>query len=205
MSNSSKFYVYKVLGKNGELLYIGKGSGDRYKTHTCGVSSNRNINRYFFNNGEDGCLTSLIIDGDLSNNDATLLERTYINAFVPYFNIHGYNLNEKDIDYAETVVTLYSILKDESITEVCGNSRKDIEEAYYALTKLNIISMIIVKSIGIQGASEVNYNLKRIKDCLDSYLQDKVDGISDYEDNDNEDYDFVLEHQNTIRRFLTLR
>lgn len=51
MSNSSKFYVYKILGKNGELLYIGKGSGDRYKTHICGVSSNRNINRYFLLSG----------------------------------------------------------------------------------------------------------------------------------------------------------
>ena len=34
-----KYYVYHAYGLNGELLYVGKGSGDRYKHCNSGVSS----------------------------------------------------------------------------------------------------------------------------------------------------------------------
>ena len=40
-----KYYVYHAYGLNGELLYVGKGSGDRYKHCNSGVSHCFELNR----------------------------------------------------------------------------------------------------------------------------------------------------------------
>lgn len=48
-----KYYVYHAYGLNGELLYVGKGSGDRYKHCNSGVSHCFELNRYFFEYGAD--------------------------------------------------------------------------------------------------------------------------------------------------------
>ena len=53
---SKKYYVYYAYGLHGELLYIGYGKGDRYKHCNNGMSSNKGLNRYYFNNGEGDCI-----------------------------------------------------------------------------------------------------------------------------------------------------
>ena len=50
---SKKYYVYCAYGVNNEILYIGKGSGNRYQHCNNGASANKDLNRYYFNNGED--------------------------------------------------------------------------------------------------------------------------------------------------------
>ena len=52
MNNLGKFYVYHAYSKFGELLYVGKGTGDRWKHCLSGASNNKDINRYYFMNGE---------------------------------------------------------------------------------------------------------------------------------------------------------
>ena len=48
-----KYYVYKATGLNNEILYIGKGGGDRYKHCNSGISHCFELNRYFFEYGTD--------------------------------------------------------------------------------------------------------------------------------------------------------
>ena len=52
---SEKYYVYCAYGVNNEILYIGKGSGNRYQHCNSGISSNKALNRYYFANG-GGCV-----------------------------------------------------------------------------------------------------------------------------------------------------
>ena len=52
----SKYYVYAAYGLDGELLYVGKGSGERYKHCINGCSAVKDLNRYYFRNGEDGSI-----------------------------------------------------------------------------------------------------------------------------------------------------
>ena len=58
---SKEYYVYGAYGLHGELLYIGYGKGDRYKHCNNGMSSNKGLNRYYFNNGEGDCIRVEII------------------------------------------------------------------------------------------------------------------------------------------------
>lgn len=44
---SKKYYVYCAYGINNEVLYIGKGSGNRYQHCSSGASANRDLNRYY--------------------------------------------------------------------------------------------------------------------------------------------------------------
>ena len=55
-----KYYVYKATGLNNEILYIGKGSGDRYKHCNSGISSNFELNKYYFENGSDSIRVDIL-------------------------------------------------------------------------------------------------------------------------------------------------
>ena len=46
-----KFYVYHAYGLNGELLYVGKRTGGRLRHCNSGISSNFELNKYFFEHG----------------------------------------------------------------------------------------------------------------------------------------------------------
>ena len=53
---NKEYYVYGAYGINNEILYIGKGSGNRYQHGNNGASANRDLNRYYFTNGEGDCI-----------------------------------------------------------------------------------------------------------------------------------------------------
>ena len=42
-----KYYVYKVTVED-EIIYVGKGKGDRYKHATSGKSHNFKLNKFYF-------------------------------------------------------------------------------------------------------------------------------------------------------------
>ena len=46
--------VYTAYGKDNEVLYVGQGDMGRHKHCLSGTSHNRDLNRYYFKNGEDG-------------------------------------------------------------------------------------------------------------------------------------------------------
>lgn len=83
-----KYYVYKAIGINGEILYVGKGINDRYKHCLYGGSQSKDLNRYYFQNGEDGSITVEIVKYFNNGNDALEYEKEFIQTIKPLFNIN---------------------------------------------------------------------------------------------------------------------
>ena len=88
---NKEYYVYAVYGLHGELLYIGYGKGDRYKHCNSGMSSNKGLNRYYFNHGEGDCIRVEIIYEYLSKKEASGIEMNLIKQLKPICNIVGAN------------------------------------------------------------------------------------------------------------------
>ncbi|HCH8414793.1 TPA: hypothetical protein NNQ18_004603 [Salmonella enterica] len=84
---SKKFYVYGVYGADDELLYVGKGTGNRFTSHLRGASSNRFVNEYFFSNGQDGCIYSKKLYEDLTEQEAFDIEKELIASLKPHCNL----------------------------------------------------------------------------------------------------------------------
>lgn len=82
-------YVYGAFGVDGELLYIGKGKGTRWKHCSSGISSSKALNRYYFQNGEGDCITTRILHRFSSNSKAVKKERELISLYQPPFNLDG--------------------------------------------------------------------------------------------------------------------
>ena len=53
--------VYIAYGENNEVLYVGQGNLGRHKHCLSGTSHNRDLNRYYFNNGEGDCIRVEIV------------------------------------------------------------------------------------------------------------------------------------------------
>ena len=81
--------VYIAYGKDNEVLYVGQGNTGRYKHCLSGTSHNRDLNRYYFNNGEGDCIKVEKLFENLSINDATHLETLCINHLSPSCNVKG--------------------------------------------------------------------------------------------------------------------
>ena len=80
-----KYYVYQAVGLNNEILYIGKGSGDRYKHCNSGVSHCFELNRYFFEYGADSIHVEIEKYFE-TNEDALSYEDEMIITQNPLFN-----------------------------------------------------------------------------------------------------------------------
>lgn len=100
----SKFYVYVAYGVSNEILYVGKGSGNRYKHCLSGSSNCSAINKYYFLNGEDGCITVDILKYFSSNKEALEYEAGKITELKPLFN-SDHNGRTRD---RKTLVEQYS-------------------------------------------------------------------------------------------------
>lgn len=68
------YYVYIAYGKDDEILYIGKGKNKRYKHCLSGTSQSQALNRYYFNNGEDGSIYVKKYQEGLTEEEALELE-----------------------------------------------------------------------------------------------------------------------------------
>lgn len=93
----SKYYVYAAYGLDGELLYVGKGSGERYKHCNSGTSSNKNLNRYYFNNGEGDCITTKVVKYFHTDEEALQYEKHLIETEKPMFNNEVERLSIKEM------------------------------------------------------------------------------------------------------------
>ena len=94
MKNKKKYYVYCATGIDGEVLYIGKGSGNRYKHCSGGASNNANLNRYYFSNGEEGSIVASIVKYFDTNKKAVEYETALIAERLPLFNVRDHPTNE---------------------------------------------------------------------------------------------------------------
>ena len=74
-SKYSKHYVYVAYGTNEDVLYVGKGVGDRYKHCDSGISSNYLLNRHHFNSSYNGGMIVDIVKTFDSDTDALIYEK----------------------------------------------------------------------------------------------------------------------------------
>lgn len=79
----NKFYVYGIYSEDDNLLYIGKGCGDRAYSHLLGSSSNSFINQRHF---EGDNMSARKFSDNLSEERALVLEAQLINIEKPPFN-----------------------------------------------------------------------------------------------------------------------
>ena len=84
-----KYYVYHAYSKFGELLYVGKGTGERYRHCLNGASHVKALNRFFFNNGENGSIVVRIVRYFDNSEDALYSESCDIETLKPAFNVVG--------------------------------------------------------------------------------------------------------------------
>lgn len=86
-----KYYVYHAYSKYGELLYVGKGTRYRYRHCLNGTSHVKELNRFFFNNGESGSIIVRIVRYFDNSEDALRSESCDIETLKPAFNVVGNN------------------------------------------------------------------------------------------------------------------
>ena len=83
--------VYVAKGICGEILYVGQGNVGRNAHCLNGTSHNKNLNRYFFANGEDGCITTEVLHMVETQEQSEKLERQTIKELKPVFNMCTYD------------------------------------------------------------------------------------------------------------------
>lgn len=78
--------VYIAYGNDNEVLYVGQGNTGRHKHCLSGTSHNKDLNRYYFKNGEDGSIRVDILHTNLTQDEAVEIEMEVINKLKPLFN-----------------------------------------------------------------------------------------------------------------------
>lgn len=86
ISKYSKHYVYVAYGINEDVLYVGKGVGDRYKHCDSGISSNYLLNRHHFNSSCNGGMIVDIVKTFDNDTDALIYEKELIFKLDPLYN-----------------------------------------------------------------------------------------------------------------------
>lgn len=162
---NKEYYVYGAYGLHGELLYIGKGSGNRYQHCNSGISSNKALNRYYFSNGEGVCIKVRKLHTNLTNTEASRLETLEIKSLQPLFNIVGVSdsNNSKPSCIYEAIkqgftIDFKKILKEyiSSLETGCRDKQDIILSAYPELHHY-------VTTLGVKRIHSLRYRKKDIE------------------------------------------
>lgn len=121
--------VYVAKGLNDEVLYVGQGNIGRSFHCINGTSHNKHLNRYFFQNGEDGCITTEVVSVVETQQEAEKLEKELIKLLNPKFNLCKYGKTSKY-----------------TVTKVCTNFKFYSKQLYvnYDVDK-NLVDEIFTK------------------------------------------------------------
>lgn len=116
-----KYYVYAAYGVREELLYIGKGSGERYKHCNSGCSTVKDLNRYYFKNGEDGSIKVSKLKSFNKESEALKYEASCIQLLKPLFNkVHNDKPNyisKANLTVKEKLLGGFTLTMDEYLQE----------------------------------------------------------------------------------------
>lgn len=106
--NKNKFYVYKVI-YNDELVYVGKGQGNRYLHVNSGASHNKSLNELYYRcKYESTPLPEVILEYCDNEQIALDLEHHLIYTCKPEFNTQlKYNIPEDYLFEQEYIVEDY--------------------------------------------------------------------------------------------------
>lgn len=116
-----KYYVYAAYGVDDELLYVGKGSGNRYQHCINGCSSVKDLNRYYFRNGEDGSIKVSKLKSFNKESEALKYEVSCIQLLKPLFNkVHNDKPNyvsKANLTVKEKLLSGFILTMDEYLQE----------------------------------------------------------------------------------------
>lgn len=168
-----EYYVYQARGLNGVLLYIGQGSGNRYKHCNSGVSNNLELNRYYFTYGSDS-ITVNFLSFFKTKGEALKYEKSCIEKLKPLFN-KDHNGKKKTISFKPTELTIEERFERGIKIDFCVVLRKyiqSIEDGDVGLTEMiearsemhkqfvEVLGVDKIKSIGLHKTKLTNaYNL----------------------------------------------
>lgn len=103
--------VYIAYGNDNEVLYVGQGNTGRHKHCLSGTSHNRDLNRYYFQNSEDGSIRVEVVYTCLSDSEAKSKEYEYIKTLKPLCNVVGVSecgyLSADDVVKYENLIQYY--------------------------------------------------------------------------------------------------
>ena len=140
-----QYYVYEVLGKDKELLYIGKGTDKRHLSHLSGTSSNKSINRYYFSNGEGECLSANILKYFDNEEEALGCEKLYIQTLKPKFNfIHSEKERVLYNNFTDWSKQYYEFYKDQDTDGM--NELRQMKSEYSDI--VDVIGIVEIKKTG---------------------------------------------------------
>ena len=151
--------VYIAYGNDNEVLYVGQGNTGRHKHCLSGTSHNKDLNRYYFNNGEDGSIRVDILHTNLTQDEAIEIEMGVINKLKPLFNgiipngsakmLKG---KPKFIPYQKTIQEYVVAMQNGDIDKVCEIDKLSLEyKAHYDL-------------IGAKKLKALNYKPSKVKE-----------------------------------------
>ena len=152
--------VYIAYGENNEVLYVGQGNIGRHKHCLGGTSHCRELNRYYFNNGENSIFVDVVFQG-ITKDEAVMQELLLIDKLNPKFNTvipsNGNNkpIRKKQTNYAKTM---------KRYVEAINNNDKD------TLAEIDRIMPECKEHIRLLGVAKIkalDYRATKIRDLYE--------------------------------------
>lgn len=155
--------VYVAYGLNDEVLYVGQGNIGRNTHCYSGASHNKHLNRYYFLNGEDGCIRIEVINTTACEKDALNIETKLIKELLPLFN----SLHQPKPDIVRPNFTRdskdYYVLHVESL--ICTDTSKvlELKTQMQNILQLNTDLATMLGRITIEEIKSTYYNSTKSK------------------------------------------
>ena len=171
-----EYYVYHAYGVKGELLYIGKGRGERWRHCISGASHNKWLNKYYFFNGEDKSMNVKIVEYFKTEELALVAEEASIKLLNPKFNMFhtptkelshqdkrrlGIKINAKDL--YKNYYTSYMIINSDSYHKLSDSEINYHNEVILDAETYNPEVLEYVKKLGIEALHKCGFQRSRIE------------------------------------------
>lgn len=169
--SSKKKEVYLAYGLEGELLYVGQGNVGRNSHCLNGCSHNKSLNRYYFLNGEDGSITTVVYNYYACEKEAIAKEVELIKELKPLYNAnHTTPIPFKDRaktgkkqSFKELAQEYYQVSETIKEYRSVGKCVNDLEDKLTVLESLDRNFGEIVREIGIEEIKSTYYNSTKSK------------------------------------------
>lgn len=168
-----EYYVYCAYGLNDELLYVGKGTKERWKHCISGASHNKWLNKYFFLNGEDGSIRVEIVERFDTLEQSLLAEEEAIKLLNPLYNTTHTNKTKETKMRLGMKVNKMSVFREYYYSYLAIESGISDEVSYKDIDRHhNIISDVetyhpevleIVEKLGIDVLRTCGFQRSRIE------------------------------------------
>lgn len=155
--------IYVAYGLNDEVLYVGQGNIGRNTHCYSGASHNKHLNRYYFLNGENGCIRTEVVDTTACEKDALSIESKLIKELLPLFNsLHQPKPDIIKPNFARDSKDYY-VLHVESL--VCTDTSKvsELKAQMQNILQLNTDLAKMLERITIEEIKSTYYNSTKSK------------------------------------------